>query len=124
YVVTNTRTTNTTFRTRVGGSNGNQSVVFGSGATGLVEDTSNTDTLSASSLINYSVSTLTGGNTLSLTFISAEISTTSTIFPWIAGSGAVQTINSHTTISTTPGTIAFNATETQVEPLVKWTYTA
>ncbi len=63
YVSANARTTNTTFRFRKNAGNGNQSVVFGSGVSGLLRDTSNTDSITAGDLVNFSFSTLgSGGN--------------------------------------------------------------
>lgn len=66
--VTAARATATTVRSRVGAANGAQSVsVTGTGA---FEDTSNSDTLAAANLFNYSVVTGTGADTLTIVGLS------------------------------------------------------
>src|SRR3990167_2358273 len=75
-VITNTISvaSGATFRTRVAaGTNGNQSVVYGSDETGVKEDTSNTDSLADGALIEYQIVTLSeaGTNTITTTIISS-----------------------------------------------------
>lgn len=53
YINVNTFAASTTYRTRIDGSNGNQSVSFSAAETGAKEDTTNSDTLSSGDLINY-----------------------------------------------------------------------
>lgn len=60
YVTTNPRTTTTTARSRKNGADGNMTVAYTSGQTGLKEDTSNTDTVSAGDLLNWSWTNGTG----------------------------------------------------------------
>ncbi len=55
YVVANTVNGNTVVVTRVGGVNGNLTVTVGSGATGIFEDTGNSDSLVAGNLYNFRV---------------------------------------------------------------------
>lgn len=76
YVSANTTTANTTVRTRVATANGAQSVTIGSGATGVFEDTSNTDSVTAGQLVGYQ--TVSGATGTSITFriISVEGVTT------------------------------------------------
>ncbi len=66
YVSANARTTNTVFRVRKNTANGNGVVTFGSTASGLIRDTSNSDSLVAGDLINYSFATSTGGNGITI----------------------------------------------------------
>jgi hypothetical protein len=63
-IESNARTTTTTFRTRINGANGAQSVSVGSGATGIFEDTVNTDTIADEDLVNYSITTGTSGGAI------------------------------------------------------------
>ena len=59
----NNRTTNTVHRTRKNGANGGQSVTYGSGVNGALEDTSNSDTLAVGDDFNYSITNGTGTQT-------------------------------------------------------------
>ena len=59
YIYTNSSTSTTTIKLRVDGVDGNQSIAVGSGVTGALQDTSNSDSISADDLVNYSV---TGAN--------------------------------------------------------------
>lgn len=76
-VRTNTRATDTIFRFRKNGANGNQTVTVPGGATGWFEDTTNEDTVEVNDEVNYSVTTGTGANTLALDSISTEYVNTS-----------------------------------------------
>ena len=76
YVSSNGKTTTTTFRSRINGADGNQSVSFGSGATGQAVDTSNTDSLSANDLINY-VMEVSGTGTITVETLTSQIAYTS-----------------------------------------------
>ena len=71
-VSANARTTATTIRTRINTANGLQSVSVGSTATGTFEDTTNSDTLAVSDLINFSFTTGTGTQSTTISFISAS----------------------------------------------------
>lgn len=71
-VSANTRTTDTTVRGLVDGSNGNMSAVVPGSTTGLFEDTSNSDTLANNAEISVSIATGTGTGTLSLQHIKTE----------------------------------------------------
>lgn len=63
-VRTNARTTDTTFRSRKNGANGNLLVTIGAGVTGWVEDTTNSDTVAVDDDYNTSITTGTGTETL------------------------------------------------------------
>lgn len=72
----NARTTNTTINSRIGGSNGNLLITYGNVETGIKEDTSNSDTLSATNLVNFALITSTGGNNITMTAMTADLNTT------------------------------------------------
>lgn len=67
-VSANAKTVSTVYRSRKNNANGNQIVTFGSGATGLIEDTSNTDSVALGDLINYVIE-ITGSNAITTTSI-------------------------------------------------------
>ncbi len=69
----NARTTTTTVKSRINGADGNLSVSIGSGVTGILEDTTNTDTLAAGDDYNTNVATGTGTQTLTLASITQSI---------------------------------------------------
>ena len=68
----NARTTTTTFRSRINGANGNQVISVTASTTGIFEDTSNTDTVTANDLVCYSSVTGTGTENLVLRLTSSE----------------------------------------------------
>ena len=99
YVSSNARTTDTVFRTRVNGANGNQSVTYTSTQTGVKEDTSNTDSLAINDTFNYAVVTLTGGGIIAFQVMSTRLVNTDGKF--IFGIGKVnvpESINFNSTI--------------------------
>ncbi len=71
-VETNGITANTTIKTRVNGADGNQLLTIGSGVTGWVEDSSNTDDLQPGDLYNYQIVTGGTGTTIVLLTIGAK----------------------------------------------------
>lgn len=63
YLSGNTFSTATlTIRSRVNGGNGNMVITVSAGVTGIAEDTSNTDTISAGDEVNYSMVSAAGGS--------------------------------------------------------------
>lgn len=62
----NARTTDTTFRSRINSANGNQTITVTAGATGLFEDTSNTDTVAEMDRCGWSCQTGTGTGSISV----------------------------------------------------------
>jgi hypothetical protein len=66
HVSANSRTTTTTIRTRVAGANGNQTLSIGSTATGLFEDTTNSDSVTQGQLIGLQLVTSTGTQTITI----------------------------------------------------------
>jgi len=75
FVGSNARTTNSTFKSRVNGADGAFSVTYGSGATGLQEDTSNTDTIASGDNFNWSLTTSTGTGNINTAWIKGEFET-------------------------------------------------
>ena len=76
YIDTNGRGTNTTIRSRRASANGNMTISVGAAGTGLFQDTSNTDTVSATNLLGYSITTGTGAGSFIPAAISSEFTTT------------------------------------------------
>jgi len=72
YISSNARTTNTTYKIRINGADGNSTVTVGSGVTGWVEDTSNTDTISAGDDVNWVMTTSTGTGAIVTKSISCD----------------------------------------------------
>jgi hypothetical protein len=91
----NARTTTSTFRVRKNSANGNSVVTFGSGATGLAEDTTNTDSIASGDTLNYSYTTGTGGNSQTVECVGCFYdSTTPGEQPLINGSSSSSSGNS------------------------------
>ena len=89
YVSGNGRSTDTTFVSRNNGGNGNQSVTVAGGATGLFEDTSNTDSVSDGNYFSIQGTTGTGTGTLTIRYASFKIATsTANWCPIYGGTGA------------------------------------
>lgn len=70
YVISNTRTTDTVFKSRKNGANGNLSITFGNGEVGLKEDIVNIDTVAVDDDYNFGVTTGTGTGTITYAIIS------------------------------------------------------
>lgn len=75
-ITTNGRTTTNTIRSRVDTANGNQVLTITAGTTGIVSDTSNTDTLADGDLLAISLTTGTGGGTFLFHILKSEIEST------------------------------------------------
>ena len=85
---TNTRSTNSTFRSRVNNGNGNIAITIASTDTsGFLEDTSNTDTIAANDLVNTSITLGTGTGTLRFFLTGADFITTNSKFMILGGLG-------------------------------------
>jgi hypothetical protein len=80
YINTNARTTSTTVKTRINAADGNQSVSIGAGATGIFEDTSNTDTVSVNDNLDYSMTYAVDSNSINYNIIATEFTTTDNSF--------------------------------------------
>lgn len=89
---TNARGTDSTFRTRIGGSDGNIAISITASTTGVFEDTSNTDSISVGNLVNYSITTGTGsGNLVGLW--GSDFIPSGTLYPIVGGSTAGIVVN-------------------------------
>lgn len=95
----NTRTTDTTLKTRKNGADGGQLITYTSLQTGSKEDTSNTDSLSIGDDFNYVFTTSTGTDSFRPLICGTRCISTSNIFPFISG------------ISNSSVSFVFNATE-------------
>lgn len=71
-VSANARTTDTVFRIRKNGGNGNGILTYGSGVTGILTNTSDTDSFVDGDLGNYSITTSTGTQTITIQSLSFE----------------------------------------------------
>lgn len=111
YLSANARTTDTVFRIRNAGTNGNQTITVTAGTTGLFEDNSNTDTVAANSDVDYQFVTSTGSENMTLQFFSSEFVTTDNVFVLANGGtdGSVANTTEYTNVS---GEILWVATET------------
>lgn len=92
-VSTNTRTTATVVGTRIGAVNGTLLVSYGSGVTGILEDTTHTDIISSGSLVDMRMTTGTGTGTTSILLVGVELSTTNSLQHIINADTTGQTTN-------------------------------
>lgn len=76
-VTGNARTTQTDFKTRIDGADGNGLVSFAAGITGLVVDDSGTDTISDGALFNSSITTGSGTEIINISIVAAAITSAS-----------------------------------------------
>lgn len=72
----NARTTTSTIGSRIGGVSGSQIVSIATTATGIFEDNTDTDTITAGALVNYFITNGTGAGALSIRAIAMELTTT------------------------------------------------
>lgn len=84
YVSANARTTTTTYTSRNNGANGNQSVSYTSGQTGLKEDTTNSDSVTAGNHFCAKRVTSTGTGTITTKIVSCKVVTDGVGFPVFA----------------------------------------
>lgn len=91
-VVSNARTTTTSFKSRINSASGNLTLDVTASSTGLFEDTANSDTVSVNDLVNASAVTGTGTEALSLGIISADFTTTNGSSMLIAVAESGQTV--------------------------------
>jgi hypothetical protein len=87
-VSANARTTNTVYRVRVNRADGNGAVTFGSGETGLKEDGSGTDSIVAGDEANASITSSTGGGTLTGQGVGIVVDSAASQFP-LRGQGTL-----------------------------------
>lgn len=94
---TNARTTTTTLRSRKNSANGNLAVSIGAGVTGVLEDTSNSDTIAVNDLVNIAFVTGTGTESLVPSYIYADFSTTNNSAMYTAAAGGGNAVNAGVT---------------------------
>lgn len=94
YTDSNSRTAATTFGSRKNLGAGNLAISIGASSTGLFEDTSNTDTISAGDKINYQSTMSSGSGTLVIRFISSELVTTNNTFEVVSADSNSTSISS------------------------------
>ena len=125
YVSANSRTTTTTFRTRKNGNNGAQSVAFPSLESGGLEDTTNTDSLVAGDDFNYSVTTLTGTQALTVHTISCSLISTVDSFVLlkanVAGTGIAFNTTAYAGVAGSLPTFTLSEADTQIYPRFSFT---
>lgn len=95
FAITNTLTANATVKFRKATANGNQILTYGSGVAGYLEDTTHTDSVTASNEIDYQI--ISGGTGTSIVFGNVGILADYTVpsgtlipFPWMLTTGNMQ----------------------------------
>lgn len=112
YVSANSRTTDTVFRSRVDAGFGNLTVTYSGSETADEEDTSNSDTLAINQVINLSITTGTGTQTLTYRNVAADFETTNSQFQLLNIGTAGQAQDAGTTLYyATAGNISGTTTE-------------
>lgn len=112
--VSATRAVACTIRSRVNTANGNIVVTLTGSAVGLFEDTTNTDTLAVNDLVNMSLTTGTGVDTLTVQWAGVSISTTNAEQLLSAALSGTAIAASATVYSALGGNCAATATESNV----------
>lgn len=118
----NARVNTTTFVSRVNSISGAQTISIGSGVTGILEDTTHTDTINSGDLVNFALVTGTGTQAIAVGVMAAEFETTnnSTIYSCLSSS----TTTAGTTVYySTMGSLDSDTTEShcQIESNVEFT---
>lgn len=112
YISANARTNTTTVITRKNTADGNVTVSIGSGATGLFEDTSNSDSVAVDDLINLKFTTGSGNQSITFEWMGATFqSANGTRHAWLFGSNDGNTgVSAATTAYGQPaGRLSFSA---------------
>lgn len=113
YISSNPRTTTTTYRTRKNSANGGMSVSVTTGATGLFEDNSNTDSLVSTDTYNYQIVTGTGTGNIVNSYMSVGMVSSASKSMTMAGSAGGTGVNANvTTYFNIGGTGIASTTET------------
>lgn len=128
YVSANARTTTTTLRSRKNGANGSLTLSIGNAATGVFEDSTNSDSVVAGDDYNTAVVTGTGTQTLTMKHIAVSYITSSSnyIGTFIAGNASGRVTNAATTVYLGPtGTLvaASSAAEATIQANIQSRYT-
>ncbi len=85
HIRTNGRSTSSTLVSRLNGANGNLSITIASLTTGILEDTTNSDTLASADLSNFQLTTGTGTGNLNINTCGADYETTDSKFQMVGG---------------------------------------
>lgn len=91
YVTSNSRTTTTTAVSRINGADGNQTINYTSGQTGIKTDASNTDTVTAGDEINWQWTNSTGTGTILTAYAQSTMVNTNRETQLVAGFVATRT---------------------------------
>lgn len=120
-IITNTQSGAITARTRIDGANGNIAIAVTASTTGIFEDTSNTDTISSTNLVNWSISGWDAVNTFVGRSLAVDFETTDSTFELISGSSANtgNNISASTTRYIGAGLPSSSATATEANAQIK-----
>gem|GEM_PF-3957455 len=99
YTSSNSRNVTDTFRVRINGVNGNVVISRGASATGLFENTTNTDSVASGDLINFSITGGASASTSRIDVLGVEMYTTNNKFNTIASESEGLLQNPATTTS-------------------------
>ena len=88
YVGSNARTTTSTFRSRVNSGFGNLTLDVAGGTTGSFQDIANSDVLASGNLINYSLTTGTGTESISYRTVAIDFETTNGNSQFVVGANS------------------------------------
>lgn len=125
YLSSNARTTDSTYRTRKNGADGNQVVVFASGESGYKEDITNTDSLVDGDTYNTSLTTGTGTGAIVTVHVSTLLKSTAGEFQmisgWAGGASFSPSLTRNIAINNSKGGVATGETNVMVYSLFDFT---
>lgn len=122
---TNTRTTNTVLRSRINAGNGNLVCTIGAAVITVVTDTTHTDSVASTDLINTSITFGASGENLALRTISVASLTTNSQFQFAGGKESGETVAAATTVNfKCGGDCTQFATESSTQQLASIAFTA
>lgn len=96
YISANGRTTNTTFTVIVNGTPGNVTITVAGSTTGVFEDITNSDSITANDLCNFRLVTGTGIGTITMQVWGVDFETTTDKFVWGGGRASGNVLNANT----------------------------
>lgn len=105
YIRTNGVTATSTFRTRINGANGQQSVSIGSSATGAFEDTTNIDTIASGDEVCYQAVIGGSGTSMSVSNAATHFDNSSSAITRIISAGSISFTFNATSRTFTPGAV-------------------
>lgn len=123
HVTTNTLSVTATHRLRINAANGNSSVSITSATTGIFEDTSNTDTISANDLVDFSFVTPAGSGGITVGNYGIIFDAASNNFLRLGGSNFGFSTASVTRYFALSGSGTPNTTESQAVTTIRGTFT-